>query len=65
MVSETNFCTMHTQLAMRGFLVDVKASITKWKMSENGNQVLQYVSTANSQNPVHIKYTSENMRYQR
>jgi hypothetical protein len=29
MVSETNFCTMHTQLAMRGFLVDVKASITK------------------------------------
>jgi hypothetical protein len=29
MVSETNFCTMQTQLAMRGFLVAVKASIIK------------------------------------
>jgi len=30
-------------------------------MSENENKLLQYVSTANSQNPVHIKYTSENI----
>jgi len=29
MISETNFCTMQTQLAMRGFLVAVKASILK------------------------------------
>jgi hypothetical protein len=29
MVSETNFCTMQTQMAMRGFSVAVKASTTK------------------------------------
>lgn len=34
-------------------------------MPENENQLLQYVSTANSQNPVHIKYTSENIQYER
>jgi len=29
MVSETNFCTMQTQMAMRGFSIAVKASIIK------------------------------------
>lgn len=34
-------------------------------MSENENQLIQYTNTANCQNPVHIKYTSENTQYQR
>jgi len=30
-------------------------------MSENENKLLQYMSTVNFQNPVHTKYTSENI----